>query len=332
MKRFFLGLVLCTSLTACSSTHFSDWPDLDLGVDWASLNPFDREDVTEVDMTEGKAETEKNTATSRPVPRTPNQSALQTELDEMERLTGNRPQAPSTESETRLAPPPMMAEVNDTPPTASQPQRLAQVFDEPVSEPPMAAAPVAEVIEEPMMMSAEGCPQVRILPSAKSITNFEDGSSMSGQVTSRATITDIRGGCEVVSGGLELDLDILMRGTITNQGRFEGDRNVETFQAFPYFILVTDARGQSVDKQITATAMRFRPGIDFTDHAEKITQFIPMRDTTQSGAYTITVGYQLSRAQLEFNRAAAAARPNDTRVSPDTSEARRRSFNPLSYE
>ncbi len=52
-------------------------------------------------------------------------------------------------------------------------------------------------------------------------------------------------------------------------------------------------------------------GIDDLDHAEKITQTIPLKNPADGPKYTITVGFQLNRAQLDYNRGAISEKaPN----------------------
>ncbi len=338
MKKIILTTALCLSLSACETASNLEWP---------SLNPFGNDEVTEVVMDDSPQ------MPAAPVA-TVNQSALQTELDEMEKLTGNRLQtqslSPAPEPET------LAEQVDDRiddikpeiEPVLNEPileEETAEILEpevkqpepRPVETPKMAepiavtkpkAEPVTISNDTPLQLSsADGCPKIEIMPSARSITYFED--NMSGQMIARASISEIRGGCEVVRGGIELDLDILMRGTITNKGRFEGNVNEEAFMTFPYFVSVFTPQGLPVNKDILATAMRFRPSVDFTDHAEKITQFIPIDNVTQASNYKIVVGYQLTRQQLEYNRIESAARPDNKRVSPDTSPVRRRSVNPL---
>ena len=220
---------------------------------------------------------------------------------------------------------------------ASAPQIVEQKPKTPTAPQPImqktAVAPV-QTIEEPIfsekdlkLSSATGCPKIQIMPSARSITYFEK--NMAGNVTARAVINEIRGGCEITRNGLEIDLDILMNGRITNKGRFEGQKDKEAFMTFPYFVSVATPQGLPVDKQILATAMRFRPSVNHLNHAEKITQTIPMKDFAQAANYKIVIGYQLNRQQLEYNRAQKMMRANNTRISPDTSPARRVSRNPL---
>ncbi len=76
--------------------------------------------------------------------------------------------------------------------------------------------------------------------------------------------------------------------------------------------------------------MRFQPVINDLQHAEKITQFIPMDNTAEAANYTITVGFQLNRKQLEYNRARNLNRVDNMRVAPDLlNNPSRRSVNPL---
>lgn len=380
MKRFFTLAFLSLSMTACETSPTSYW---------SSLNPFGGEPVTEVSMSEE----------SKVKAITPDQTALETELSEMEFLTGSRPRLSSqtqkddgftdlVESTTNNDIDALIAELENQPatikkeiaqanlpevptvkpnPPVKEQAQIRQPLTNTIIEAPkekpveapaivkvqsasvqqpeikapkpvpakMAQAPI-KTINEPLftesdlkLSSAVGCPSIEIMPAARSITYFDDG-ALSGRIKARAVINEIKGGCDIVSGGMELDLDILMRGNITNKGRFEGQSDKEAFMTFPYFISVTTPQGLPVDKQILATAMRFRPSIDHLDHAEKITQFIPMTDVNQATNYKIIVGYQLNRKQLEYNRAQIMMRTNNQRVSPDTSPARRISRNPLS--
>lgn len=213
------------------------------------------------------------------------------------------------------------------------------VFEEPVVTEPVIAAPVmAEpAVEtpvttdyadaEPVLNRTEGCPMVEIMPSARSITYFEN--EMSGQMVARAAISEIRGGCEYKNGGMEIDLDILMKGKITKLGRFEGNEDMEAFMTFPYFVAVSTPQGLPVDKQILATAMQFKPMVDDLDHAEKITQFIPLANPREGANYKILVGFQLNRKQMEYNRAVNINRLDNDIVSPDVIDRSRISVNPL---
>jgi hypothetical protein len=75
--------------------------------------------------------------------------------------------------------------------------------------------------------------------------------------------------------------------------------------------------------------MRFRPSVDHLDHAEKITQTVIVDNMAQAANYKIIIGYQLTRKQLEYNRAQTLMRTDNIRVSPDTTNAAKRSLNPF---
>ena len=151
----------------------------------------------------------------------------------------------------------------------------------------------------------EGCPTVQILSDAQSITYFDEDMSQSitPGIIARASLSEVRGGCELTAEGLEVDLDMLMSGMISTKGRFQGRDDLEAFMTFPYFVAVFDEAGRPYSKQILATAMRFEPLEERTEHAEKITQTIPIANQSNMNQFTITVGFQLNRRQLAYNKA-----------------------------
>ena len=214
--------------------------------------------------------------------------ASNTEEQEMTALMGedkNKDSISDTYVEPHEVPPPPT--MNDAgAPVAEQ----ASAADKPQAGPAPAGAPTE-------------CPAVEILPDTKSITYFDGPEgTVSGDMIARAVLTDIRGGCEYSQNGVDVDIDMIMQGKITKKGRYQGRSDLEAFMTFPYFIAVMSPEGKMVDKKILATAMRFKPNVDDLDHSEKITQSIPLGDISQGGKYVITLGFQLNRKQLEFNR------------------------------
>lgn len=148
----------------------------------------------------------------------------------------------------------------------------------------------------------EGCPVVDVLPDTRSITYFEGDSPAPNAMTARASIKEIRGGCEYLDDAVVVDIDMIMDGVITDKARYEGRKDLEAFMTFPYFIAVMDPQGNMIDKKIMATAMRFPANSNDLAHAEKITQTIPLSDIGLGSHYTIATGFQLTRPQLEYNR------------------------------
>lgn len=373
MKRFLLVGLSCVALSACDTFSDMSMPSL------SSLNPFGTAEKTQ--------NQEKGDAKNDPLLPVPeNSTALETEMSEMEHLTGYAPRfssaqvsetvddvimpdvpvqtvetsdiadiadthtpAPQSFEDERIAietttevteQPKPQEPANITPPAKTQAPATdtadsVHTAPSPVSTPVSAAEDKAVAVtpapdfapRDLQLSSAKGCPKVTIMPAARSMTYFEN--EMSGQLVARGVINEIRGGCEIVSGGMEVDLDILMHGKIGDKGRFEGRKDMESFMTFPYFVAVSDPQGLPVSKKILATAMRFKPVIDDLQHAEKITQFIPMTNPKEAANYTITIGFQLNRKQLEYNRATTVNRVDNVRVAPDLRNRSRVSTNPL---
>lgn len=173
----------------------------------------------------------------------------------------------------------------------------------------------------------EGCPIVEVLPDTRSITYFEGDAPAPNAMTARAAIKEIRGGCEYQDNAVVVDIDMIMEGTITDKARYEGRKDLEAFMTFPYFIAVMDPDGNMVDKKIMATAMRFKPNDNNLDHAEKITQTITLSDIGLGSHYTIATGFQLTRAQLDYNRGSvseskpAAVKKAVPKAAPKKAEA-----------
>lgn len=236
----------------------------------------------------------------------------------------------ATES-AQIAPVPQPAPVaqNNTPAVSAAQPRIAQAPAATTYGSSNRVVQPSSARVQTSITDESNCPKVEILPTARSVTFFEGDDSR--QLIARGVIDDIRGGCVATQGGINVNLDILMTGKIGEQGRFQGDKNLEAFITFPYFIAVSDNNGKPVDKKILATAMRFQPIIDDLKHAEKITQFIPITNMGAVDNYTILVGYQLNRKQLEYNRARNINRTDTQFVAPDLQQRNRSrlSVNPL---
>lgn len=196
---------------------------------------------------------------------------------------------------------------NPTDPLAAMDAAAAAPADTDVTSADHAAAPAPEN-RQPVAGAPTECPGVEVLPDTKSITYFDDPEGKpTGALVARASLVDIKGGCDYTADGLIVDIDMIMQGKITDKGRYEGRKDLEAFMTFPYFVAIMDPNGKMIDKKIMATAMRFKPEIDDLDHAEKITQTIPLTNLQDGPKYTITVGFQLNRAQLEYNRGSVSA-------------------------
>ena len=309
MKKILLITTACLTLNACETVDTISWPTM------PSLDLFSDTQPVE------------NISTQNTPAPTLNRATIDTELSEMEKLTGYAPRFDNTASKSKIvdvadAPVKEVIEeaikpaekatvtqpieitkaittepiIKPTVPKQPKPQTIVKDIKEDtqstttktekeiaktvaekiepiqeviqpkkmtkIVEPVMKAVEVVQpkiqtptqTIETPMfteadlkLSSATGCPQIEIMPSARSMTYFEN--ELSGNLLARAVINEIRGGCEITSNGMELDIDILMNGRITNKGRFEGNKDQEAFMTFPYFVSVLTPQGLPVDKK-----------------------------------------------------------------------------------
>jgi hypothetical protein len=166
---------------------------------------------------------------------------------------------------------------------------------------------------------------------ARSITKFDE--SNGGQIQARASLQEVKGDCDISGNQLTLDLRMIMSGQVFDAGRFEGNRNLEAFITFPYFITVLSPEGRPVMKDIHATALTFKPLVDRLDHAQDLIQTVTLSDIQNIENHTVLIGFQLSRKQLEYNRAQSVNRDGNTkRVLPDMPTASQKSVNPIGAE
>lgn len=227
-------------------------------------------------------------------------SASATEEKEMAALMGEDTSKPAVNE--------VYVEPKDVPPPPQMDPSApaADAAPAPTAEPKIAAEADATLPESkpaPVAGAPKECPAVEVLPDTKSITYFDDASGKpTGEMVARASLADIRGGCEYAENSVVVDIDMIMQGKITDKGRYGGRSDLEAFMTFPYFVAIMAPDGRMVDKKIMATAMRFKPSVNDLDHAEKITQTIPLKDISQGPGYTITIGFQLNREQLDYNR------------------------------
>lgn len=164
------------------------------------------------------------------------------------------------------------------------------------------AKPVtASTTAEPATTGKDACPGVQVLPETRSITYFEDPAQVAmGNEVARASITRIRGGCTYTGNMVEVDIDLLLRGKIGDQGR-NPKADADSFMTFPYFVAVSDPQGNLMDKQILATAIKFPPKHADVDAVESVRQKFAVSSPAAGQNYTILVGFQLTKEQLAYN-------------------------------
>lgn len=69
-----------------------------------------------------------------------------------------------------------------------------------------------------------------------------------------------------------------------------------------YFVAVTDRFGKMLGKRVFAATLGLGGDEETTSKLEHIQQVIPLKAGTDGSSFIIYVGFQLTRAQLDFNR------------------------------
>jgi hypothetical protein len=234
MKKIGFSVILCLSLSACETIDAPSWPSL------SSLNPFGEKETVQTVQTVQTVlmdETDKRI----PVEDITNTSVLDTESKEFDFLNGDVVVTPKesviNKTINEIEEPQDVVAMIEPKVKPSLPKVVKAIQADPISTAIKPVAIVKQKITQPSVVnetpiftdanlilnSANGCPAIQIMPSARSITYFEN--EISGQMVARAIINEIRVNCDLSGPNMKLDLDILMKGTITNKGRFEGQRD-----------------------------------------------------------------------------------------------------------
>lgn len=289
MKNVFLSVAIIATLSACGTLGSeSDSSPFQ----WSDLNPFSESDTVQTVEIDG----ENTQAPSAPDVSV--ETALTTEMNELAMLTSN--------DNARIR---VEDVLNGSVQRTEDGKDIVAVADitqaetaEAVPTEDVTSMPTKDSIEwrDTLIQSSNECPRLSIMPEANSLTKFDD-EAMENK-TASAKITEARMDCAPTDGGKNITVSMMMSGMVTDLGRYEGNRDLEAFITFPYFISVSDPSGLAMDKDIEATALKFKPMIDTLDHVEEITYFIPMDDVSQAPQYEVTVGFQLNRKELEYNR------------------------------
>lgn len=73
--------------------------------------------------------------------------------------------------------------------------------------------------------------------------------------------------------------------------------------ALPYFVAMADANGNILGKQQYTIPIRFDPEAPVARRGDSVTVHIPLKNPLLGNVYTLVVGFQLTKSQLQYNRA-----------------------------
>src|SRR5579863_719073 len=142
--------------------------------------------------------------------------------------------------------------------------------------------------------TAYSCPQAATVPDLQTIARVAPGGA-ADDVQTAGRIASVTSSCKEEDAGIVANLSIDFTALRTGPRVKHID--------LPYFVAVADATGNILGKQVFAIGLDF-PGESATmKTTEKVTTHLPLKNPQLGDIYTILVGFQLTRNEIEFNRA-----------------------------
>lgn len=143
------------------------------------------------------------------------------------------------------------------------------------------------------------CPQVLVVGETSQVTKFQSGPGRDPtDVVLQARIADFKGSCAVDTRQNRVNFDLSLQ-----IEAMRGPANRDRRGAYDYFIAIADKGDAILAKKVFPAEVAFAANADRLDMVEELTQTIPMRAGEKAADYHVYIGFQLSDAELAFNRA-----------------------------
>ncbi|MDX2221333.1 MAG: hypothetical protein SFV21_01215 [Rhodospirillaceae bacterium] len=146
------------------------------------------------------------------------------------------------------------------------------------------------------------CPSVRVDSTTARLVQFRDGGGQTpADVAYEAQIVGYGGVCDFQDDGVAIDMNIdllVAAGPATAGGRADLYYFVAIPQYFP------DTQGKRIFS--VRASVPSQPGRRERLSERGIRVFIPLKESEPAAAYDVYLGFQLTQAQLDFNRAQTA--------------------------
>jgi len=143
------------------------------------------------------------------------------------------------------------------------------------------------------------CPASQRVPNADRLVAFADGEQAPSARRFAARIDAMRMTCERVEGerGPALKADLALR-LNTERGPALASPQV----GYRYFVAVLDRDGRVVARRAFPVQLDFSGNATTLSTTDNVTQTIPLGQGGGPSDYTVYVGFELSEAQLRYNR------------------------------
>lgn len=141
--------------------------------------------------------------------------------------------------------------------------------------------------------AASSCPSVSILMDAVRITQMK-----AGRIDMKAEIREPALTCSLAGGTAKAKLSFWVKGAISPNSDI-APRQV------PYFVAII-AEGKVIGKEVFTMAIPFTNGKRKISVKEQIARIdIPITDGKTADDYSVTIGFQLTEEQVNYNRTAS---------------------------
>lgn len=175
---------------------------------------------------------------------------------------------------------------------------------------PRLAAPALLAMTLPMFASCApkgdafppACPRADLLWEAADLTRYVDTAAAANQDVRGLVLSGrflgIPAKCQAGSRPTEVTADVGVVIQLARGPAMQG-RVVDV----PFFLAVTEG-GRILDKQNYQAHITFPPNVDnFTYTSESVHMIFPVDATKSAAVYTVLAGFQLTPAELDYNRA-----------------------------
>ncbi len=140
------------------------------------------------------------------------------------------------------------------------------------------------------------CPRAGILKDADAVTKFRPGPGRDlTDVIYQAQLVNLKATCKYGRKGVTVDMTLALAA--------ERGPAIRTSKAtLEYFVAITGPGGDILAKELFATPVTFPNNVTRARVADELQQIIPLRRGASAANHRIIVGFQLQRAELEYNR------------------------------
>lgn len=158
------------------------------------------------------------------------------------------------------------------------------------------------------------CPRVSAMPELSRVTQFADESRpVPETILSETVLTKLDTSCITTESSLNLDIMLNFTSSLGTAGLSHS--GPESSYSHPYFVAVVAPDGKIIAKDVFALSPVFTSGQKIVFSSERLQQTIPLSSSIPANKYQIMVGFQLSEAELSYNR---SLKPAEVQPMPAT--------------